>query len=1550
MKKILFTLLFISTLFIGYTDVTIGNGTETGERLPIEPYYGYSYSQVIYLQSEIAAAGDITELSWHFAGSSLSNSNDWTIYIGHTTKSEFSSTSDWIDVSTLTQVWSGTFTDPGTSGWITFDITDFTYNNTDNLVIAVDENASGYDGSSDDFYCTAVSENRGIEYHNDYTNPDPASPPTGSLKAYIANVILGGITQSCPSPSAQTVTNITSNSADLGWTAGGTEPNWNIEWGPSGFSLGSGTLISNTSSNPYTLSGLSSGTNYDWYVQADCDGTRDESAWVGPNTFTTLCAAEPLPISEDFDGVTTPDLPNCWSMIDDTGNSYSEVATTTSYPHSSPNCVRIYNSSATTGNLILISPESSHSADGTRVKFWARTSSGDQNLLVGTMSDPTDPATFTTIQTISINATYTEYTVYLSGTDNYVAFKHAMDGTYETNYIDDFTWEETPSCLEPSDLTASNITSSSADLSWTDNNTPAATSWDIELGVSGFTPTGTPTQSGVTNPYTYTGLTEDTYYDWYVRANCGSRDDSPWSGPHTFHTACAAITSFPWTDGFEGDDDCWTIIDNNSDGDMWNTDYTANPHSGSEVAMLYTDFNSGNNDDYLITPQIALTGNQRLKYWYRVESSNEPNDFEVLLSTTGTDPSNFTDTLLTLAEYSNTTYMEETIDLSAYSTDVYIAFHVPSGGLDGWRLYIDDVTVEDIPSCPEPTDLTASNITTTTADLSWTENGSATSWDIELGLSGFTPTGTPTQSGVTNPYTYTGLTENTTYDWYVRADCGGTRDESAWAGPNTFITACSEITSFPYNEGFEGSTENCWTVIDNNGDGDMWDMDYASNPHSGSEVAILFTDYNYGNNDDYLITPQIALTGNQRLKYWYRVQSSGEPNDFEVLLSTTGTDPSNFTDTLLALAEYSNTTYMEETIDLSAYSTDVYIAFHVPSGGLDGWRLYIDDVTVEDIPSCLAPSDQVASNLLPNSADLSWTENGSATSWDIELGASGFTPTGTPTQSGVTNPYTYTGLTENTTYDWYVRADCGANGTSSWVGPNTFTTPCNAISSFPYTETFDGLTNSSPGYGCTADGSVTIGDCWSNYVGDDIDWDVFSGSTGSSGTGPSDDVTGGGKYLYTESSSCYNSTGAVISPIFDVSSLTTPFLTFYYHMYGTDMGTLTVYASTDNGSTWTSVWTLSGDQGNSWNETSLNLGAYSGSTALLLKFEGVTGSDFTSDMAIDEITLEEAPACPDPTSLFADNITKTTADLNWTEIGSATLWNIEIGAPGFTPGTGAALFEYTGISSNPYTATGLTEGTDYEFYVQSDCGGSRITSNWSGPASFTTLRTGDVITDPIIVTFTNGTFVDTTQNSCNFIDNYDLPGSDNKDLVYQFTISSGKTASVSLRYSDYDTKLAVYSDTTAVPGATNYLYYNDDYNGWTRALQSGIYCMCLPAGTYNVVVDGYSSDCGNVHIQIDIEDLGIPANVVVEMDSTTTDSAYVKISWDAMDCAARYHVYRSTDPYSSFTEIATTNLTYYQDVVPAGDTKYFYYVTTECDEPTGRERTIIHDENKYQRK
>src|SRR5690606_5524536 len=90
---------------------------------------------------------------------------------------------------------------------------------------------------------------------------------------------------------------------------------------------------------------------------------------------------------------------------------------------------------------------------------------------------------------------------------------------------------------------------------------------------------------------------------------------------------------------------------------------------------------------------------------------------------------------------------------------------------------------------PQPMSLTAFNITENSADLGWTEEGSATTWEIEWGTMGFTPTGTPNVTGVTsNPYTLTGLTSGTVYSFYVRSDCGVDDGTSIWSGPFSFQT------------------------------------------------------------------------------------------------------------------------------------------------------------------------------------------------------------------------------------------------------------------------------------------------------------------------------------------------------------------------------------------------------------------------------------------------------------------------------------------------------------------------------------------------------------------------------------------------------------------------------------------------------------------------------------------------------------------------------------------------------------------------------------------
>ncbi|MCK4957122.1 MAG: choice-of-anchor D domain-containing protein, partial [Candidatus Cloacimonetes bacterium] len=163
-----------------------------------------------------------------------------------------------------------------------------------------------------------------------------------------------------------------------------------------------------------------------------------------------------LPHTENFDGVTAPNLPTGWAKIDDTEeNSYGQtghVKTVGYGANSEPNCVEIYNFSTTSGsgNAMLISPALESSITTTRVTFWGRVAGYHVytgNLIIGTMSDPADSTTFTAVTTVAVTDEYSEYTVAFTGApsgDKYVVFKHAMDVAHRFIRIDDFSWEVIP--------------------------------------------------------------------------------------------------------------------------------------------------------------------------------------------------------------------------------------------------------------------------------------------------------------------------------------------------------------------------------------------------------------------------------------------------------------------------------------------------------------------------------------------------------------------------------------------------------------------------------------------------------------------------------------------------------------------------------------------------------------------------------------------------------------------------------------------------------------------------------------------------------------------------------------------------------------------------------------------------------------------------------------------------------------------------------------------------------------------------------------------------
>ena len=194
------------------------------------------------------------------------------------------------------------------------------------------------------------------------------------------------------------------------------------------------------------------------------------------------------------------------------------------------------------------------------------------------------------------------------------------------------------------------------------------------------------------------------------------------------------------------------------------------------------------------------------------------------------------------------------------------------------------------------------------------------------------------------------------------------------------------------------------------------------------------------------------------------------------------------------------------------------------------------------------------------------------------------------------------------TFDYGEVEDYTVNIETGGTNPPSGCT--NGITSFPYNEGFES------NFGA-----------WTQASSDDFNWTRRSGSTPSSNTGPSS-ASEGSQYVYVESSSPNNSNdrAILVSPCFDLAGQNQATFNFKYHMYGaSSMGNLKLAVTTNNGSSWATVWTKSGNQGNAWQSESVDLSSYAGGT-VSLRFDGITGTTWQGDMAIDGISLTNVAA------------------------------------------------------------------------------------------------------------------------------------------------------------------------------------------------------------------------------------------------------------------------------------------------------------------------------------
>ncbi|HCA06627.1 T9SS type A sorting domain-containing protein [Chryseobacterium sp.] len=182
MKKTLLSFLFFLMATLINAQVILGSGTTQGGYMPVDVNFGYNYSQQIFTKTEInaAAAGNVTGVKFFLPNNAdISKSVDWVVYVGHTTKTSFSSVTDWVPLASMTQVFSGAVSVVGNEVTVNFS-SPFAYNNTDNLVIAIDENTADYTASTNKFYTYTGPSNSGLAYRSDTINPDPAAPPSGT--------------------------------------------------------------------------------------------------------------------------------------------------------------------------------------------------------------------------------------------------------------------------------------------------------------------------------------------------------------------------------------------------------------------------------------------------------------------------------------------------------------------------------------------------------------------------------------------------------------------------------------------------------------------------------------------------------------------------------------------------------------------------------------------------------------------------------------------------------------------------------------------------------------------------------------------------------------------------------------------------------------------------------------------------------------------------------------------------------------------------------------------------------------------------------------------------------------------------------------------------------------------------------------------------------------------------------------------------------------------------------------------------------------------------
>ena len=1134
---------------------------------------------------------------------------------------------------------------------------------------------------------------------------------------------------SCFRPSTFEVTDITPDSIYLEWVDSiGSE--WLVAYGPAGFTLGSANCTYETSySNSIEIGGLTANSNYDFYLMTICGSNEGDTSMPRMLTVHTTCSfLDTMPYIYGFEGATTGssntssafDPATCWIRLNN-GTSYGGypyISSTSTYCHTGSRGLYWYNTT-TTGSygdyqcLVLPGVNTDNNPINTlQLKFWAKASSTSYHpeFEVGVMTNPNDINSFTPLVTINVEGTtWTEYEAFLAayqGTGRYVAIRALRPTSSWYAYVDDFTLDLLPPCPHVASVTVDSVSSDYIGVSWI----PAGdeSEWLVYLNGNII---------GTTNDTTFdfTNLNPSSGYTISIAALCDNSDTSDLYSV-TARTDCEAISVLPYNEDFEtygsgttAFPSCWYKMGSTADRPYIHAT-TSYGHNNTHGLYFYA---VGSGYCYGIMPPVDPTldiTTLQVAFWARQYSTSYNCDFAVGVMTNPTDATTFTP--IAQVHPAGTTYEFFEVPLTTYTgTGNYIAFKAvqhPGSSTDIYMM-LDDVTMELIPDCPAVSNIALDSASQNSITLTWTENGDATSWNIEYGTHGFTlGTGT-TDIATSLPHTIGNLSGNTEYDFYITPTCNSGVASTAMA---SFRTECGPITVLPYIEGFEsypvGSSTApayeipCWDRLDNAGQNHFGYVNnasaWAAGPHTGDKYIYYYLPSTTGTHCDWNITilPPIDTTiypmNTLQLSFWVRMNSATTSSFIEVGVISNAADHTTFVP--VDTVPVSGDVHTLKTSYLSSYTGTgdrIAMRFHRTTES-SAHYFFVDDVTIEPMPDCPPVTDISLAGLDSNYLSVTWTENGDATAWSVEYGLHGFT-LGTGTTDVVTTlPYTITGLNPNTEYDIYVTPECTSGTAATRMG--TFRT-ANTYVGLPFSCNFEDATQNT---------------AWTLENGTNTNKWYIGTATNNGGTKAlyiSDNNGTSNSYTITTSAMVYAYTDVMISTPGDYG------YSFDWKAYGESTYdyirvalvpasvTLTAATAVPSGFGTGSLpanW-IALDGGSKLNLQS-NWQTYSdvislttaGVYHLVFAWRNDGSGGTTPPAAIDNIELAQM-TCPRPANITLSNLTQTSVDVAWTEPGSATTWEYQLG-------NSAAVVTNTASCS----LNGLTANTPYTFRVRSICG------------------------------------------------------------------------------------------------------------------------------------------------------------------------------------------------------------------------------------------------------